>query len=364
MLNHPPRAFSVPILLAALVLGLLCGCHRSGSSALATSPAPALSVQVVTPQKGEISRSITLPTYRLLAYQEATLYAKVPGYLKTITVDKGDQVKEGQLLAEIEVPEMLADRVKYEAEVEVAATDYQRVTDAQKKAPDLVTPQAVDAAKGKYRVAKANLERLETLLSYAKILAPFSGVVTRRSVDPGAFIPAATSSSAAQSAAVLTLMDFSSVRVQVAVPEPECPFIKNGLPAQVTVSELPGHAFNGKVTRYSHALDEATKTMLTEIEIPNPEGELLPGMYASVKIAVQRKGEALLLPAESLVLEKTKASIFVIADGKARKVLVKTGFNDGISAEILEGLSPADHVVLVGKQTLADGQAVRVVEAK
>jgi membrane fusion protein (multidrug efflux system) len=364
MLNQLPRAFSVPILLAALVLGLLRGCHRSGSTAAATSPAPAPSVQVVTPQKGEISRSITLPTYRLLAYQEATLYAKVPGYLKTITVDKGDPVKEGQLLAEIEVPEMLADRVKYEAEVEVAATDYQRVTDAQTKAPDLVTPQAVNAAKGKYLVAKANLERLETLLSYAKILAPFSGVVTRRSVDPGAFIPAATSSSAAQSAAVLTLMDFSSVRVQVAVPEPECPFIKNGLPVQVTVSELPGHTFNGKVTRYAHALDEATKTMLTEIEIPNPEGELLPGMYAIVKITVQRKSEALLLPAESLVLEKTTASIFVVADGKARKVPVKTGFNDGISAEILEGLNPADRVVLVGKQTLADGQAVRVVEAK
>jgi len=208
------------------------------------------------------------------------------------------------------------------------------------------------------------LERLETLLSYAKIVAPFSGVVTRRSVDPGAFIPAATSSSAAQSAAVATLMDLSSLRVQVAVPEPECPFIKNGLPVQITVSELPGRTFSGKVTRYAHALDEATKTMLTEIEIPNPEGDLLPGMYASVKIAVQRKGEALLLPAESLVLEKTKASIFLVADNKARKVTVKTGFNDGISVEILEGLKVSDRVVLAGRQTLADGQAVHVLETK
>jgi RND family efflux transporter MFP subunit len=159
-------------------------------------------------------------------------------------------------------------------------------------------------------------------------------------------------------------MDFSSVRVQVAVPEPECPFIKNGLLVQVTVSELPRHTFHGKVTRYAHALDEATKTMLTEIEIPNPEGELLPGMYASVKIAVQRKGEALLLPAESLVLEKNKASIFVVSDSKARKVSVKTGFNDGVSVEILEGLNATDRVVLAGRQTLADGQAVHVLEAK
>ncbi len=356
--------YSLSILLAAPVIGLLSGCDRASSSVPLTTPAPAVSVQVVTPQKGEISRSITLPTYRLLPYQEATLYAKVPGYLKTITVDKGDQVKEGQLLAEIEVPELLADRVKYQAEVEVAATDYQRVTNALKTAPDLVTPQSVDAARGKQLVAKANLERLETLLRYATISAPFSGTVTRRSVDPGAFIPAATASSAAQSAAVLTLMDFSRVRVQVAVPEPEVPLIKNGLPVQVTLGELPGRAFPGKVTRYSHALDEATKTMLTEIEIPNPEAELLPGMYGSVKIAVQRKGEALLLPAESLVLEKNKASVFLVADAKAKKIPVKTGFNDGISVEILEGLNSADRVVLLGKQILTDGQAVRVVEAK
>src|SRR5260370_41975439 len=131
-------------------------------------------------------------------------------------------------------------------------------------------------------------------------------------------------------------MDFSRVRVQVAVPEPEVPLIKNGLPVQVTVGELPGRAFPGKVTRYSHALDEATKTMLTEIEIPNPEADLLHGMYASVKIAVQRKGEALLLPAESLVLEKYKASVFLVAATKAKKVPAKTGFNDGISREISE----------------------------
>ena len=359
MLKLPHSLF---ILLATPVIGLWSGCDRASSSVPLT--APAVSVQLVTPQKGEISRSITLPTYRLLPYQEATLYAKVPGYLKTITVDKGDQVKEGQLLAEIEVPELLADRVKYQAEVEVAATDYQRVTNAQKTAPDLVTPQSVDAARGKHLVAKANLERLETLLRYATISAPFSGTVTRRLVDPGAFIPAATASSAAQNAAVLTLMDFSRVRVQVAVPEPEVPLIKNGLPVQVTVTELPGRAFPGKVTRYSHALDEATKTMLTEIEIPNPEGDLLPGMYAGVKIAVQRKGEALLLPAESLVLEKNKAFVFLVADSKARKVPVRTGFNDGISVEILEGLNPANRVVLLGKQALTDGQPVHVVESK
>src|SRR5437660_3527662 len=205
-----------------LTLTLLCGCDRSSSSARpanVSSSAPA-NVQMVRPHIGEITRSITLPA-EIKAYQQATLYAKVAGYLKTIPVDKGDEVKAGALLAEIEVPELLADFSKYKAEVEVAEIDYKRVSEAQKKASDLVVPQTVDNAKGKLDVAKANLERTETLLGFARITAPFSGKVTRRLVDPGAFIPAATSGSAAQNAAIITLVDFSRVRVQVAVPELE-----------------------------------------------------------------------------------------------------------------------------------------------
>src|SRR5438128_4743488 len=370
MLNPPPAPLMQGNLsrLAALVFtvfgtGIFCGCNRSTPEAPPAAP-PAASAQVTHLKKGEITRSITLPSLNLRPYQEATLYSKVAGYLKTITVDKGDAVREGQLLAEIEVPEMVADLAKYRAEVEVAELDYKRVRDAQKKAPDLVVVQTVDTAKAQYDVAKANLDRLETLLGFAKITAPFAGVITRRMVDRGAFIPAATSSSAAQSAALVTVMDFSRLRVQVAIPEPEVLVIKNGLPAQMTVEELPGRAFAGTVTRYSHSLDEATKTMLTEIEIPNPQGELFPGMYASVKLVLERKNEALLLPAEALVVEKSKVSVFTVQDNKAKKVPVKTGFNDGISVKIVDGLKVEKRVVLVGKQTLTDGQSVIAVEAK
>jgi len=348
---------------ASASLSLLCGCNRSSALASASS-SPQVSVQVIHPRRGEITRSITLPSLSLRAYQEATLYAKVAGYLKTITVDKGDPVSEGQLLAEIEVPELEADLAKYRAEAELAEVDYRRVREAQKKAPDLVIVQAVDEAKAKQDVAKADLARLETLLGFAKITAPFAGVVTRRMVDPGAFIPAATASSAAQSAALVTAADFSRLRVQVAVPEPEVPFIKNGVQAQITVEELPGRTFTGTVTRYTHSLDEATKTMLTEIEIPNPKGELFPGMYASVKLVLERKNDALLLPAEALVAEKNKMSVFAVQDGKAWKIPVKTGFNDGVSVEMLDGLKPEQEVVLVGKQTLTDGQTVNAVEAR
>jgi membrane fusion protein (multidrug efflux system) len=183
-------------------------------------------------------------------------------------------------------------------------------------------------------------------------------------VDPGAFIPAATSGSAAQSAALLALMDFDRVRVQVAVPEAEVPFIKNGLPVKVMVEELVGRIYEGTVTRYAAALDEATKTMLSEIEISNPRRELRPGMFAAVKIAVEQKNDALLIPVEAVVVGKAGSSVFTVVGGKARKVAVNTGFNDGISVEVLDKLRPDEPVVLVGKQALSDGQLVNVVEAK
>jgi membrane fusion protein (multidrug efflux system) len=296
----------------------------------------------------------------VLACQQATLYAKVAGYLKTIAVDKGDRVKMGDLIADIEVPEMLADRAKYKTEVEVADLDYKRLSESQRKAPDLVVPQTVDNAKAKLDVAKANLDRTEILLSFAKITAPFSGIVTKRMVDPGAFIPAATSGSAAQNAAIVTLVDFNRVRVQVAVPELETSLIATGQPVSVTVDGLPGRSFDGNVTRYSYALDEATKTMLAEIELPNPKLELRPGMYAVVKIGIERKEDALLIPIEALVTERAGASVFTVADAKTKKIPVKTGFDDGTNVEIVNGLKPDQRVILVGKRTLGDGQAVRV----
>src|SRR5713101_6544832 len=324
-LNRPGNFFA---LLAAVAVGALTSCGRSSTAEPQPHSPTDIEVQTVHPRRGQITRSITLPG-EVKAYQQATLYAKVAGYLKTISVDKGDFVKAGTLLAEIEVPELLADVTKYKAEVEVAELDYQRLSESQKKAPDLVVPQTVDEAKGKLDIARANLERTETLLNYAKIIAPFSGVVTRRMVDPGAFIPAATSGSAAQNAALLALMDFNTVRVQVAVPELETSLVTKDQPVKVTVDGLPGRSFDGKVTRFAYTLDEASKTMLAEIELPNPKLELRPGMYAIVKIGIERKEDALLVPVEALVAEKAGAFVFTVMDNTAKKIRVQSGFNDG-----------------------------------
>ena len=354
-----------PLLLATgcIALGTLCGCGPSTAETPQKAP-PAVNVQTVLPKRGEIARSITLPTFRVLALQEATLYAKVSGYLKTLAVDKGDTVKEGQLLAEIEVPELLADEAQYRAESGVSRTNYERMAEARQRAPDLVVPQTVDDLRGQWEVAQAKLQRTRTLLQYARILAPFSGVITARFVDPGAFIPAATTGSTPQTAAMLTLMDYSRVRVQVFVPEPEVPLIKNGVPAKVMVEELPGRTFPGSVTRFAHALDPATKTMLAEIEILNPGGDLRPGAYASVQLEVERKQGALQVPVQALLVEKAGTSVFAVAEGKAKKTAVKTGFNDGTNVEIAEGINPDQAVILIGKQTLTDGQPVNAGEAK
>ena len=355
------RISALPALLAALTA--FTGCGRPPAESPPAPPPPA-AVQTVLPKRGEIARSITLPSFRILACQEATLYAKVSGYLKALTVDKGDAVQAGQLLAEIEVPELLADEAQYRAECSVARTNYERMAEARQKAPDLVVPQTVDDLRGQWEIAQARLQRTETLLRYCRITAPFAGIVTARFVDPGAFIPAATAGSTPQSAAMLTLMDYSRVRIQVFVPEMEVPLIKNGVPARLTVEELPGQTFTGAVTRFAHALDQATKTMLTEIELPNPNRGLRPGAYASVRLELERKPDALLIPVPALVTEKAGTFVFTIADGKAKKTPVQAGFNDGVNVEITDGVKPGEPVILVGKQTLTDGQPVTIPEAK
>src|SRR5262249_33838812 len=161
-------------------------------------------------------------------------------------------------------------------------------------------------------------ERTETLLGYTKIRAPLSGIVTKRSVDPGAFIPAATSGSVAASAALLTIMDIRSVRIEIAVPEAEVPLVKVVLPAEGVVNELPGRAFPGRITRFAYALDEASKTMTAEAEIANPRNELRPGMYARARIGMEQKTDALLIPKAALVAGKGQDFVFTVADGKGR----------------------------------------------
>lgn len=320
-------------------------------------------VQVTTPKRSDIYRYVTLPG-TLRANQQVTLHAKVAGYLKSISVDKGDRVKAGQLLAEIEMPELVAERARHEAELRIAKSESDRVKAAHDKAPDLITPQAADTAEARLAVAQAALAQNETLLRYSKISAPFDGVVTMRYVDPGAFVPAATASTTPAAAAILTLMDYSTIRAQAAVPEIEAARVQVGQPVVLTTDSLPGKTFRGQVTRHSGALEERTRSLLVEADFPNADLTLRPGMYASIKIGVEQHTGTLLVPAAALVREKAAGFLFTFADGKATRVPVKYGFNDGTSVEILEGVAENTRVIIPGKVALVSGQAVKAVEAQ
>jgi membrane fusion protein, multidrug efflux system len=333
------------------------------ASPLGAQPATPLDVKTARPTRGDIYRYVALPG-TLRADQQVTLFQKVAGYVKAIAVDKGDQVRAGQVLAEIEVPELVADVARYRADVEVADAAFQRVSAAQAKSPDLITPAAADEAKARLLIAKANLERTETLLGYTHIVAPFAGTITMRFADAGAFVAAPSAGGSAQNAALFMLADFRTVRAQVPVPEIEAARVRTGQPVKVTVDGLAGKEFAGQVSRLGYALDESTRTMLVEADLPNPEGELRPGMYAKVRIGVEKHADVLLIPADALVMEKTAAFAFITADSKAKKLPLAIGFNDGQQVEVLKGLDAAQSVILVGKLTLAPDQPVKITEAR
>jgi membrane fusion protein, multidrug efflux system len=334
---------------------------------------------IAVPQRGSVVRYVTLPG-ALVARQQATLHAKTTGFLESIAFDKGDTVKVGELIAILESPELQADVVKYEAEAaalkpayELAKQEQERLQKARKSSPDLVLPQMLEKAeaelqrtKAAFAVVEADAKKARALLGYTRVTAPFSGIITQRFVDAGALVPAGTSSQGVGSA-IVTLMDFSTVRAQVAVPEVDASFVAQGQPVVVAVEGLPGKSFSGTVTRFSYALDAATRTMLVESELANAELALRPGMYATVKVGVQKHEDALLIPVEGLVMEKAAAFVYLYEDGKAKKTPVTLGFNDGVKVEIAKdpltgklGLAEQAQVLLVGKVAVTADQAVKI----
>lgn len=331
-----------------------------------TGTVSALELPATKPTSGTIHRWVALPS-TLAAWQQATLHAKVTGYIKKITVDKGDAVKAGQVLAEIEVPELETDLVKYEAEsvaltpaFEFAQQEYDRLIKARKSSPDLILPQMLDKAKSEldkakadFDVVEANAKRARVMIGYAKIEAPFDGIITARHVDPGALVNAGTSK-------VLEIVDASTIRLQIPVTELETSLVQAGKPVKAVIDAIGPKPIEAIISRVSYALDPATRTMLAEADLKNPDLKLHPGMYAMAKIGVEKHENTLLIPVTGLVMEKTNAFAFKHIDGKAVKTPITVGFNDGTNVEVLTGLDKDSTVLLPDKLTLTDRQAVTV----
>ena len=333
---------------------------------LATSTAFALELPTAKPTTGTIHRWVALPS-TLAPWQQATLYAKVTGYIKTISVDKGDPVKAGQVIAEIEVPELEAELVKFEAEssalkptLEFAQQEYDRLVKAQKSSPDLILPQMLekakselDKAKAAFDVVDANAKRARVMIGYAKIVAPFDGIITARSVDTGALVNASTSK-------VVDLVDASTIRLQIPVTEMETALVQVGKPVKAAIDAIGTTPIEATISRISYALDPATRTMLAEADLKNPDLKLRPGMYAMAKIGVEKHENALLIPVTALTMEKTNAFVFKPTDGKAIKTPITIGFNDGVNVEVLTGLDKDSTVFTPDKVTLTDKQPVAI----
>ena len=316
---------------------------------LFTSLASALELPTAKPSTGTIHRWVSLPA-TLAPWQQAVLHAKVTGYVAKLTVDKGDAVKAGQVLATLEVPELQADIAKAEAEVKAAQIEVKRLHEARAKSPDLVLPQAVDDAEAKLAIAQAGLERSQTLIQFATIKAPFDGIITARFADPGSLATANTTK-------LLEVTDLSTLRLQIPVTELETGLVTVGKPVKAQIDATGATPIEASISRISYALDPATRTMLAEADLKNTELKLRPGMYAMTKIAVEKHDNATLIPVAALVMEKTNAFVFKHSDGKALKTAVKLGFNDGTNVEVPE-LKPEDVLLVPGTVTLTDKQPV------
>lgn len=359
-------------LMAALVAAaMIPGCTRAHSDVSSDSRPR---VAVISPQRGDAVRSISMPG-DLVGYYQSTLYAKVTGYLKNISVDKGDWVKKGQVLAEIEVPELEQRVERARAGLQVQRLTYDRLSQVWKSDPRLVARQDVDIAQGKYLEAKAQLDELEAMSSYTKIVAPFDGVVTGRFVDPGALIKAGeeqTSSAPEEGSAhssgatspVLSVAMIDTIRTYVYVPQGEVGMVKRGMPATLTLQDLPGRTFAGEVARFANSLDLGTRTMLTEIDLKNPRHELYPGMYANVTLELEIHRGVLKLPESALGDSPEGRYVMLVHDGQLRKQLVSIGISAGNYLEITRGLNGSEEVVAALDPSMVQDEAVNVAPMK
>ena len=347
-------------------------------------------VTVVNPIRRPAIRSISLAA-SVEAFQKATLYAKVAGYLQWIKVDKGDRVQKGEVIAVIEVPEMEkeyqsakavvleAQAVHERAKSEAALKEltFKRLASIQQSQPDVIPQQEVDVARTEYDVARgevelakarielarSEVERLETLMEYARIKSPYKGVVTERFVDPGALIQEGTSSSG-DVAPIVRVVNMDKVRVYVDVAEPDVPFVDRGDPVLLKLDAFPGREFRGEITRFSIALDPKTRTMKTEIDLENPDHLIRPGMYGEATLELDRQADALFLQAESVHEDAAGTKyVYAVTAGVCRKVPIQTGLDDGVWVQV-KGLQEADMVVLTSTETLEEGMAVRPVKTR
>ncbi len=316
-------------------------------------------VQVTKPVRKDMAYTITLPANIAPLYQ-TTLYAKVSGYLKWIGPDKGDEVKKGQIVAVIDAPEVEEQYQQAAADYKIKKITYDRLRSVWKESPDVIAKQDVDVAEAAYEGARTLMQQRAVLRDYTKVRAPYDGTITARFADPGALIQIATSS-ATTAIPLFTIMDLNTVRIYANVPQDDSPWVRPGqTKATVRVQELAERSFSGTITRSTLALDPSTRSLLVEVDLPNPDHALRPGTFAEMAIALREIPNALVLPPQAVNSTTKGKTLFIVENGKAKSMPVETGITDGKWIEITRGLQGDEDVVVVGKRQLLEESPVRV----
>ena len=356
-------------------------------------------VAVVLVQRSSIANSLTL-SGEFRPYQQVDVHAKVAGYIRRIYVDVGDKVKSGQILADLEVPELNAQVTGAEAAIrrdqdairraqgDVERTNsshtayhaaYTRLKQASEDRPGLIAEQELDDSLAKDKeseaqltssraalseansqlgIADAECKRLGALEAYSHMTAPFAGVVTKRYADLGSLIQAGTSSNT-QSMPVVQLAEWTKLRLVLPVPESAVPELRLGSTVDVRVPTLK-RTFRGSVARFADSLDEETRTMHTEIDVDNPDGKLVEGMYAEITITLNQKENALTIPVQAIERNGSTASVLMVdTQGRVSERALKLGVESSNQVEILSGLNDGDRVVVGGRSDLRTGDKVQ-----
>jgi RND family efflux transporter MFP subunit len=383
------RGAAQVVILAVLVFSTAsCSRETPPATSAGSNSAGNPTVAVVKAAHEDLSRSVSL-TAEFLPWQDVEIHAKVAGYVKQMNVDVGDHAKTGDVLAVLEIPEIQDELNQADAAVQTAREEVKsaqaaydetnllagRMAEAAKESQGLIAQQDIDTADAKNRAndanlaaakqkvveAQANADHLRDMVAYSKITAPFDGVVTRRYADVGALVQAGTvqagTSSNSNSMPLVSFEQLNRLRLEFPVPESAVAFVHVGDPVEVTVSSL-NKTFQGQVSRFAQKVDTATRTMMTEVDVDNTDFSYTPGMYATVRLILAEKKEALAVPIQSVSTGDKPTVMVVNKDNKVEQRNVTVGLETPNEAEILSGVKEDDLVLIGSRSSVQVGQSV------
>jgi RND family efflux transporter MFP subunit len=306
------------------------------------------------------TRQISLPG-EIHGYYETPIYAKIAGYVKTMLVDKGSRVRAGQLVATIESPETDQQTRNAKASYDIAAlTDrrYQALVEQQ-----VVPRQEADQYHAQMLETYASWRSYVATQQYERVTAPFDGMITVRNLHPGALVASAAATNTS-TPAIFQIATLKPLRVYLYLPQPFSPLVRDGDAAVVTVTEYPKRSFAGTITRHPAALDQNTRTMQVEVDLPNADLALYPGMYANVTVTIHGAKESPRVPDQALIFNNEDVLVPVVRDSRIHLVKVELGLDDGINCEVLSGLEGDETIALGMGQTAHDGELVQPVTSQ